>query len=88
MVRRSLHKSVLIKEDNDMTKTTRATLTTALEKMLCNHMQEGGDLETFGALAISYIEEHSDLDYQDDAQFDTALHILDDVFRNKSEVVK
>jgi len=63
---------------------TRTELTVALGKMFCNYMQgEYNDMETFLALALNYIEENSDMDLDDDKQFDEALQIIDDVFEGK-----
>lgn len=62
---------------------TRTELTVSLGKMFCNYIQESDDLETFTAIALGYIEENSELDFEDDAQFDTALQILDDVYEGR-----
>ena len=62
---------------------TRTELTIALNKMFCNYIQESDDLETFFEIAINYVEENSELDLDDDVQYEEALQIIDDAIAGK-----
>ena len=62
---------------------TRTELTIALNKMFCNYIQESNDMETFFEVALGYVEENSDIDFDDDAQYEEALQIIDNAIAGK-----
>lgn len=62
---------------------TKTELKVALGKMYCNYIQESGDLGDFFALALDYIENNSELDFDDDAQYKEALQIAEDAIAGR-----
>lgn len=62
---------------------TRAELTVALGKMFCNYIQESDDMATFFEIAINFVEENSDMDFDNDEQYEEALQIVEDAIAGK-----
>ena len=77
---RSDHNTVVQEGHENM---TRTELTIALNKMFCNYIQESDDMATFFEIAINYVEENSELDLDDDTQYEEALQIIDDAIVGK-----
>ena len=63
---------------------TRTELTNVLSKAYMDYIQYGGtDVSVFFENAINYVEENSELDFDDDAQYQEALEIVSDAIEGK-----
>lgn len=61
----------------------REELKNTLNKMFCNYIQESDDMAIFYEVALAFVEENSNLDFDNEEEYNVALQLVEEVIVNK-----